>query len=111
MINSLQDGCFTAAIKQTGPKYRSRAKACQLAKDMSVTAMLRPLPEVPEQIDHFSSAICRIISNYESRKAYPQKGTGCPLSTCGAGSGEKCELSTGQPCTEPHRDRRLIAGD
>jgi hypothetical protein len=33
----------------------------------------------------------------------------CP--TCGAGPGEKCELSTGQPRTEPHRDRRLIAAD
>ncbi len=31
----------------------------------------------------------------------------CP--TCGAGPGEKCELGTGQPRTEPHRDRRLIA--
>lgn len=33
----------------------------------------------------------------------------CP--TCGAAPGEKCELSTGQPRTEPHRDRRLIAAD
>jgi len=29
----------------------------------------------------------------------------CP--TCGAKPGEKCELSTGQPRTDPHRDRRL----
>jgi len=33
----------------------------------------------------------------------------CP--TCGAAPGEKCELSTGQPRTEPHRERRLIASD
>jgi len=33
----------------------------------------------------------------------------CP--TCGAAPGEKCELSTGQPRFEPHRDRRLIAAD
>jgi len=33
----------------------------------------------------------------------------CP--TCGAKVGEKCELSTGQHRTEPHRDRRLIASD
>jgi AraC-like DNA-binding protein len=33
----------------------------------------------------------------------------CP--TCGAGPGEKCELTTGLPRTEPHRDRRLIAED
>ena len=31
----------------------------------------------------------------------------CP--TCRAGSGEKRELSTGLPRTEPHRDRRLVA--
>ena len=33
----------------------------------------------------------------------------CP--TCGAAPGEKCELSTGQPRTSPHRDRRLAAKD
>jgi hypothetical protein len=31
----------------------------------------------------------------------------CP--TCGAKVGEKCELGTGQPRTEPHRDRRLMS--
>jgi hypothetical protein len=33
----------------------------------------------------------------------------CP--TCGAAPREKCELTSGQPRTEPHRDRRLIAED
>lgn len=33
----------------------------------------------------------------------------CP--TCGAAPGEKCELSTGQPRFESHRDRREIAKD
>ncbi len=33
----------------------------------------------------------------------------CP--TCGAAPGEKCELSTGQPRTEPDRDRRWNAED
>ncbi len=31
----------------------------------------------------------------------------CPV--CGAKPGEKCELGTGEPRTEPHRDRRLVA--
>jgi len=31
----------------------------------------------------------------------------CP--SCGAGAGEKCELSTGLRRFEPHRDRRLKA--
>jgi hypothetical protein len=33
----------------------------------------------------------------------------CP--TCGAKPGEKCELNTGLPRTNPHRDRRLKASD
>jgi hypothetical protein len=33
----------------------------------------------------------------------------CP--TCGAKPGERCELSTGQPRSAPHRDRRLEASD
>jgi len=33
----------------------------------------------------------------------------CP--TCGAKPGEKCELSTGLPRTDAHRDRRLAASD
>jgi hypothetical protein len=33
----------------------------------------------------------------------------CP--TCGAGPGEKCEINTGQPRSEPHRERGLIAED
>jgi hypothetical protein len=33
----------------------------------------------------------------------------CP--TCGAAPGVRCELGTGQPRTEPHRDRRLIAAE
>jgi hypothetical protein len=33
----------------------------------------------------------------------------CP--TCGAAPGKKCELSSGQPRTDPHRDRRLLAAN
>jgi hypothetical protein len=33
----------------------------------------------------------------------------CP--TCGAAPKQKCELNTGQPRTDPHRDRRLVAKD
>jgi hypothetical protein len=33
----------------------------------------------------------------------------CP--TCGAKPGETCELTTGRPRTEPHRDRRLAASE
>jgi hypothetical protein len=33
----------------------------------------------------------------------------CP--TCGAPPGVSCELNTGQPRTEPHRERRVISDD
>jgi hypothetical protein len=32
-----------------------------------------------------------------------------PCNTCGAAIGEVCELHTGAPRTEPHRDRKLSA--
>jgi len=31
--------------------------------------------------------------------------------TCGAAVGEACELHTGAPRTEPHRDRKLSAAE
>jgi hypothetical protein len=34
-----------------------------------------------------------------------------PCPTCGAATGEVCELHTGAPRTEPHRDRKLTAAD
>jgi hypothetical protein len=33
----------------------------------------------------------------------------CP--TCGAASGEKCQLASGEPRTTSHRDRRVLAKD
>jgi hypothetical protein len=33
----------------------------------------------------------------------------CP--TCGAKSGEKCELAGGQPRINPHRERRLVTAE
>jgi hypothetical protein len=32
-----------------------------------------------------------------------------PCPTCGAAINERCELNTGDPRNEPHRDRKLIA--
>jgi len=44
-------------------------------------------------------------------KAKREQVLAVPCPTCGARPGEKCELGTGQPRTEPHRDRRLAASD
>jgi len=42
-------------------------------------------------------------------KKDPALAVRCP--TCGAKPGERCELSTGQPRSAPHRDRRLEASE
>jgi hypothetical protein len=34
-----------------------------------------------------------------------------PCNTCGAALGEVCELHTGAPRSEPHRDRKLSAAE
>lgn len=34
-----------------------------------------------------------------------------PCTTCGAATGEVCELHTGTPRTQPHRDRKLSAAE
>ncbi|MGH9551815.1 MAG: zinc finger domain-containing protein [Terriglobales bacterium] len=44
-------------------------------------------------------------------KASKKEALAIPCPTCGAKPGEKCELSTGQPRTDPHRDRRLVASE
>jgi len=44
-------------------------------------------------------------------KIKPKQGLAIRCPTCGAKPGEKCELSTGLPRTEPHRDRGLAASD
>jgi hypothetical protein len=41
----------------------------------------------------------------------PQQISSVPCPTCGVQSQEKCQLNTGQPRNNPHRDRRLFAAD
>jgi len=65
--------------------------------------------EAQVKIDQFVTSACRIMQN--GQEANSQTGTSCPLLYGFPGPGEKCELSTGQPRTEPHRDRRLMTAD
>jgi hypothetical protein len=69
-----------------------------------------------------SSALFKIDHSLSTRSGYyfprhDEKGTKsttgpyCPLSDLRSRAGEKCELSSGQPRSEPHRDRRVIAKD
>jgi predicted RNA-binding Zn-ribbon protein involved in translation (DUF1610 family) len=41
----------------------------------------------------------------------PEQALNIACPTCGAAAGKRCELSTGQKRTKPHRDRRLLAKD
>lgn len=59
-------------------------------------------------IDHLAVCQTRIILVMKVTKKQALS-VRCP--TCGAKIGEKCELSTGQPRTDPHRDRRLAASE
>jgi len=59
------------------------------------------------KIDQFSSSDCGTIVNLMAKKPTLKQIQAIRCPTFGAGSGEKCELTTGQP-----RGRgRLIAGD
>ncbi len=59
-------------------------------------------------IDHFAVLPMR---HYAVMKTKKEQALTVRCPTCGARPGQKCELSTGLPRTEPHRDRRLRASD
>ena len=45
----------------------------------------------------------------KTKELTPKQVLSVPCNTCGAAIGEVCELHTGAPRTEPHRDRKLTA--
>ena len=45
------------------------------------------------------------------RELTPSQTLSVPCPTCGAAIREVCELHSGAPRTEPHRDRKLAAAD
>lgn len=47
----------------------------------------------------------------KSKELTPEQILSVPCTTCGAAVGEVCELHTGAPRTEPHRDRKLSAAE
>ena len=78
---------------------------------MSAIRNLRNYSELLSKIDRFSPADCRIIMTVKAKKPKLKQLQAIRCPTCGAAPGLKCELSTGQPRNQPHRDRRLIAAD
>ena len=62
-------------------------------------------------IGHFP-AVERCIMRIVKSKDLTQKQIfSVPCPTCGAAAKEPCELNTGAPRTEAHRDRKLCAAD
>ena len=47
----------------------------------------------------------------KTKELTPKQILSLPCTTCGAAIGEVCELHTGAPRTEAHRDRKLSAAD
>jgi len=47
----------------------------------------------------------------KTKELTPKQILFVPCNTCGAAIGEACELHTGAPRTEPHRDRKLSAAE
>jgi hypothetical protein len=85
---------------------------------MSVEAILQQLSDITRLCAKLTIFLLRIAASSTIMKAKkPTKrptlkqvqAVDCP--TCGAAPGKKCELSTGHPRIQPHRDRRLIAAD
>jgi len=70
-----------------------------------------PYPSPPEPIhSELTDELDRIreLRIGSNRFTFPQiQAVACP--TCGARPDEKCELNSGQPRSEPHRERRLAA--
>jgi len=81
-------------------------------KMMSVNARFCDnYPRFCAKLTVFLLRIAALSTTMKAKKPALKKVHAMHCPTCGAGPGEKCELSTGQPRTTPHRDRRLIAAD
>jgi len=62
-------------------------------------------------IEHFSC--CGTLHHVlmKTKELTPTQIGSVPCPTCGAARGEPCELHTGAPRSEPHRDRKLDAAE
>jgi hypothetical protein len=61
------------------------------------------VPTPPQRLGYCPSAMRKELT--------PQQIFSVPCPTCGVQPREKCQLNTGQPRNNPHRDRRLFAAD
>jgi len=61
--------------------------------------------------EHFGDLQASHYVGMKTKELTPQQILSVPCATCGASSGEACELHTGALRTEPHRDRKLTAAE
>lgn len=64
-----------------------------------------------EQYETFSRLETLHYMLVKSKELTPKQILSVPCNACGAAVGEVCELHTGAPRTEPHRDRKLSAAE
>jgi hypothetical protein len=62
-------------------------------------------------IEHFSSCGTLHYMAVKTKELTLKQILSVPCPTCGAATQEGCELHTGGPRTEPHRDRKLSAAE
>jgi hypothetical protein len=62
-------------------------------------------------IEHFSDCGTWHLGVVKSKELTLKQILSVPCPTCGAATEEPCELHTGAPRTEPHRDRKLSAAE
>jgi len=94
-----------------GRGFESRRPRCNHAKQGAKTEIQNrrtewPPPRAVVTIEHLVGGQ---TVHYAAMKTKREAALAVRCPTCGAEPGEKCELSTGLPRTEPHRDRHLAA--
>jgi hypothetical protein len=62
-------------------------------------------------IEHFCAVKTLHDVLVKTKTLTPKQQISVPCPTCGAAIGEVCELHTGAPRTEAHRDRKLSAAE
>ncbi len=62
-------------------------------------------------IEHLSRCGALHYAVVKTKELTSKQILSVPCNTCGAAIGEVCELHTGAPRTEPHRDRKLSAAE
>jgi len=62
-------------------------------------------------IEHFPSGTTLHHAVMKAKELMPKQILSVPCTTCGAAIGKVCELHTGAPRSEPHRDRKLAAAE